>query len=39
MVEDCEINSVKIVMVGDVRVGKSGLIHRFITNQPPNNVS
>lgn len=39
MLDSCEVSSIKIVMVGDCRTGKSGLIQRFISNQSPNNVS
>lgn len=39
MLDNREVFSIKIVIVGDCRSGKSGLIQRFISNQSPNNVS
>lgn len=33
--EPLEQHSIKIVLVGDIQVGKSSLIQRFIANQLP----
>jgi GTPase SAR1 family protein len=35
MGEDKEFNCIKIVVVGDVRCGKTSLIHRFINDKFP----